>query len=132
MIKKIIPVIVAFLLGYFVANLLPLKSLGLFPRVEDSEEFALKPTLEVLVETEDGDPVTGLEIDVAERPGQPPEDGVAITNSAGVASFNMDPGNYFVFFNSNNFPAKFQPFDPIPITIRAGDINQETIILKEK
>jgi len=71
---------------------------------------------------------------VAEKPGQPPEGGVGETNKQGLATFYIKPGNYYIFFNSNNFPPdlKYPVEKMIPVKVEEGKINQATIILKSK
>ena len=90
--------------------------------------------LEVSVLREGNQPVQNLEVDVAEKAGQPPEGGVGETDDKGVATFYIKPGNYYIFFNSNNFPPdlKYPVEKMTPVKVEEGKINQATIILKSK
>jgi hypothetical protein len=89
--------------------------------------------LEVTILTENQRPVADLEVDVATKPGQPPQGGLAKTDERGVATFSVKPGEYFIFFNSNNFPSNLvYPDETKSVKVEAGKINQVSVVLKSR
>ena len=81
---------------------------------------------------ENNDPLVNVEVDIAEMPGPPLSGGVAHTNENGIAVFQIKPGDYFIFFNSGNFPEDFIEPEPREVTIKEGELNEFTIILELK
>jgi hypothetical protein len=81
---------------------------------------------------DNGQPVANVEVDLAEKPGPPPKGGVAVTDENGIAVFNVQPGNYFVYFNSGKFPKNLQEPEPQPIQVDKEAVNKKTIILDVK
>jgi hypothetical protein len=88
--------------------------------------------LEVILEMDNGQPLGNVEVDLAETPGPPPVGGVAISDSIGLAGFNVKPGNYFIFFNDNNFPKNVKTAEPQAVEVKEGEVNQVKIILTVK
>ena len=85
-----------------------------------------------ILREENSQPLADLEVDVAEKPGQPPEGGVSKTNQNGVAVFYLKPNTYTIYFNSNNFPSNLkQPENFVQVKVEKDRINQQTILLKE-
>lgn len=117
--------LVIFLIGYGLGNVFPFSG---FSSVENG--ISGKETLEVKLEMNDGAPVVDVEVDVAEKPGPPPQEGITTTNEKGIATFNLKPGSYFVFFNSNNFPKNLQIPEAEKVIVEEGKLNQKTIILQ--
>ncbi|MDD2696964.1 MAG: hypothetical protein PHE52_02295 [Candidatus Pacebacteria bacterium] len=112
---------------------------GMVPQGENQGESQLEnivgdAELRVTILTENQTPVAGVEVDVGEGPGKPPEGGSIDTNEQGMAIFSIKPGNYVIYFNTYKFPANLeQPTGgQVPIAVEAGQINQKTIILKSK
>lgn len=126
-IVKILTVIIIFLLGYAIGNFLPLSGFG-----EQKGGIMGSAKLEVTILDENSKPVTSLEVDVAKKPGPPQRGGTAMTDQNGIATFNIQPGDYFIYFNSGNFPQNLQEPEPQPIQTNEGNISKKTIILKTK
>ena len=75
-------------------------------------------------------PVSNLEVDVANENEPPTADGVRKTDANGIATFNLKPGHYYVFFNTINFPQNFQVPRETEIDVTEGQTNSKTIILQ--
>lgn len=88
--------------------------------------------LEVAVTMDNGTPVPNLEVDVAEKPGSPKRGGVAITDQNGIAVLDIQPGDYFIFFNENNFPQNLAHANPQPVRVTEGGVNKKMIVLTTK
>ena len=88
--------------------------------------------MEVVLQVENGSPLANIEVDIAEIPGPPLSGGASFTNENGIATFQIEPGDYFIFFNSNNFPEDFNEPEPEAITVKEGSLNKFTIILEVK
>jgi hypothetical protein len=90
--------------------------------------------LRVIVLTENQAPVPNLEVDLGEKPGQPPKGGVIETDEGGIATFFVKPGMYYIYFNMNNFPNDLQPLPQGAkrIKVNGGITNEEMIILNSK
>ncbi len=74
-------------------------------------------------------PLPNIEVDVAKKPGQPPKGGVAITNDQGIATFNIKPGSYFIYFNNLTFPKNLSTPEPQSITVVEGAANEKTLLI---
>jgi len=86
--------------------------------------------LKVTASTVDGMPVSNLEVDVGKEPGPPPEGGKATTDENGTATFHVDPGSYYVYFNMNNFPSDLEyPKELYPVNVHEGKVNEINILL---
>lgn len=77
-------------------------------------------------------PLSNIEVDVAEKPGQPPKGGIAITNEQGIAIFKIKPGSYFIYFNNLTFPKNLNTPEPQSITITEGVVNEKTLLITTK
>jgi hypothetical protein len=88
--------------------------------------------LKVTVVQKNGTPVVGVEVDVAKETGPPPEGGFKNTNDEGIADFEIEPGDYVIYFNMNNFPQELIVPEPVPINITGDNPILKTIILETK
>ncbi|MEW6222380.1 MAG: hypothetical protein AB1476_03550 [Candidatus Hadarchaeota archaeon] len=79
---------------------------------------------------ENAAPLAGIEVDIAETPGPPPEGGVATTDENGVAQFTLKAGKYWVFFNTNNFPQAYVQPNPVQISV-PGDGEKEITLARK-
>jgi hypothetical protein len=148
--------LVFFALGYLAGNYIPFRDEGVAPApagettndtvtdgmvneaggdstqtggmVEDIPDG--KGLLEVTVTGSDGTPMVGIEVDVNYSPGEPPSWGVAEADSSGVAVFELDPGDYVVYFNSNRFPSGYAMPDVREVTIQEGEVTRVDIVLQ--
>lgn len=119
--------IVLFVGGYFLGSFRPVT--GLLPQetIKGDNQFT------VTILDSANQPVADLEVDVAEKNGPPTGEGVKKTNTSGVATFNLKPGHYFIFFNTVNFPVdQYQVPREMEIDIAEGQTATKTIILKNK
>lgn len=113
------------LAGYFIGSYFPVT--GFF---SSGASIVGDATLQVTILRPDNSPATNLEVDAATQPGAPLKGGVAMTDSKGVATFNIKPGNYFIFFNANNFPKGLaEPINPTEVTLIENQITKRTINL---
>ncbi len=87
----------------------------------------LKVTL--LMDNNVKNPLPNVEVDLAGKPGQPPEGGTAITDESGVATFKVKPGNYFIYFNDNAFPKNLKVPELEQIVVSEGVSNKKTILI---
>lgn len=127
-IVKVLVVIIIFILGYVLGNFLPWSGFG----EQGGKGITGSAKLEVTILMENNKPVANLEVDVAEKTGPPQLGGTAETNENGVATFNIQPGDYFIYFNSGNFPQNLTEAKPLPIQVIEGNISKTTIILKAR
>lgn len=125
--KIVFPLILVFVVGYALGNLLPFSGFG-----EQGKGITGTAKLEVTILAENNKPVANLEVDVAEKPGPPKIGGTAETNENGVATFNIQPGNFFIYFNSGNFPQSSKEPSPQQIQVGEGSVSKTTIVLKAK
>jgi hypothetical protein len=123
-IKIIIFLIIFTGLGYLLGNFFPFYS-----GQNSDESIQEEVLLEVAIVTEEGNPLPNVEVDVAKKIGPPPLGGIVLSDSRGIAVFNLKPGDYFIFFNSNNFPEGFKYPDSRSISVREGMSNKQTIVL---
>jgi len=132
--KTLFIIIVFFLLGYIVGNLYPLGILSLIrPFVGPSGTISGDVELKVIVLDEKKNPIPNLEVDLDKNvPPSPARMLFVDTDENGVATFQLKPGTYFVFFNGNNFPNDFQMPTTRKIDVKSGKVNELTIILKRK
>lgn len=126
---KIFLVIIVFLLGYALGNLFPWSG---FSFIGEKKNIEGNSKLEVSLLVDNNQPVKDVEIDLAEKPGPPPKGGIAVTNERGIAEFNVQPGNYFIYFNSNYFPKNLQEPELLQVQVAEGQVNKKTITLKTK
>ena len=123
-----------FILGYIVGNFYPLGILSVIrPFVGSSGTISGDVELKVIVLDEKKNPIPNLEVDLDKNvPPSPARMLVVETDENGVATFQLKPGTYFVFFNGNNFPNDFQMPTTRKIDVKSGQVNELTIILKRK
>jgi len=135
--KKLILIsAICLVLGYVLGIFFPLNIFG-SSRLQSpsslltSEDKGIQGNarLEITLKMDNGRPLNNVEVNVAEEPGPPPIGGVALSDADGLAVFNVKPGNYFIFFNDNNFPKNVKNPEAQPVEVKAGEINQRTITL---
>jgi len=128
--KILIIIIISLLIGYALGNLIPFSGFNFLKIFQKGIEGTAK--LEITLLMDNGTPLANIEVDVAERPGTPPSGGISYTDENGIAVFNIKPGQYYIFFNSNSFPENLIIPDPEPIQVQEEIINQYTIQVKAK
>ena len=122
--------VAAFLAGYVVGGLYPISGLTVI-----SQGDGIRGDTQLIVAvgiSETEQPVTNLEVDLAERPGPPPVGGTAKTNERGLAVFWVRPGAYFVYFNSLSFPGELRIPDPQQVEVVERAMNGLTVTLSPK
>ena len=87
------------------------------------------PTLTVNVVNDKNEPMVGIEVDVAIQPGPPEDWGVKEANTNGIVKYNLEPGDYYVFFNMSRFPQRYIVPSEKKVTIREGASEEITFIL---
>lgn len=107
--------------GYFLANS------SVFKKAIEGDI-----ALEVKIVAQNQDPLSNIEVNVSQEPGQPPVGGTMFTDETGTAVFHVRPGSYFIFFNSNNFPSGFDYPAPTPVRVEEGQSNFHVITLMPK
>lgn len=117
--------IVLFIAGYLLGSWRPLS--GFIPNPDNIKG---NTELKITILDPAGKPVSNLEVDLSEKNGPPAEGGVQKTDNSGIATFNVKPGHYFVFFNTTNFPEKYQVPRESEIDVIEGQSNGVTILLK--
>jgi hypothetical protein len=127
--KQLIFCLIFVIAGYILGSLFPYSGF-----IKEGAERGIEGTaqVEVTLQAENNDPLANVEVDIAERPGPPLSGGVAHTDENGIATFQIKPGNYFIFFNSGNFPEDFIEPEPKEVTIKEGELNEFTIVLELK
>lgn len=128
------------LIGYLLGNFLPLNNLSspnsLIETSNNNQATSLvagQGLLAVTVTNNLGEPMVGIEIDVGVRPGGPPESwGVKEADPNGQASYNLEPGTYYVYFNLNRFPAGYEPQPEQLVVVEEGQTSQVNIVLQKK
>ncbi len=126
----LILVFIGIFVGYVVGNLFPFTGFS-FP----GRSIEGKAKLEVKLVLDNGTPLSKIEVDVGEKTGPPAKGGVAVTNEQGVASFNIVPGNYVIYFNLGTFPKNLewpQGGPETKVQVSEGVANEKTLILKAK
>jgi hypothetical protein len=132
--KIIFIIVVFFLLGYIVGNFYPLGILSMIRSfIIPSGTITGDVELKVIVLDEKKKPIPNLEVDLDKNvPPSPASILFVDTDENGVATFQLKPGTYFVFFNGNNFPNDFRIPRTQKIDVKSGQENKLTIILKRK
>ena len=115
--------------GYILGSYYPLS--GLFPN-NNNPATATSEVLTVTVLNENEEPMVGIEIDVAEQAGPPEDWGVKDADTSGKAIYNLEPGTYYVFFNTNRFPLGYVVQREQEITIVKGEPKEITIVLEKE
>jgi hypothetical protein len=126
-------VFIAILVTFYVGAILAgfnLPGAGLIQKNDISGSAVLE--VKLVMDNRAQDPLANIEVDVAEEPGPPPEGGVAATNDAGVATFQIKPGSYVVYFNSLSFPENLAIPESKPVTVTKEGPNQVTITVDTK
>lgn len=120
-------VLVFFIAGYLLGSYKPINSIFI-------GKDSIKGSAELKVTVKDSlqKPVVDLEVDVASKNEPPTADGIKRTDINGVATFNLKPGHYFIFFNTINFPTNYQVPRETEIDVSEGQLNNKTIILQTK
>lgn len=87
-------------------------------------------SLKVVITTNGTTFVSGIEVDVGERPGG--NMAVEITDNNGTAFFEKIPvGNFVIFFNDSTYPQNFEKVQSlIPVKIIEGETTEQKIELK--
>lgn len=87
-------------------------------------------TLYILILSPDGSPMSGLEVDLWYNTtlAGPPDAGVSLTNSSGIAVFSVQKGGYLIGFNLNNFPATLESPEKMPVSV-FNEFNNATVNL---
>lgn len=128
--------VITLVLGYLLGSYYPItgfKFLGLSNNADVNIEG--NALLNVFVVTDQGAKVPDLEVDIGIiGPGNGPQLGTsAITNENGTATFELEPGDYLIFFNMNNFPSSLEWFNTLTsVTVTEGETNEKTITLVSK
>lgn len=103
--KKIFVFIIILVVGYLLGSFFPFPLTPSFFQGDIRGETELRVTV-----LRDGiQPIPDLEVDLAKEPGHPPKGGSVETDHRGVATFFINPGIYYIYFNMKNFPADLQP-----------------------
>ncbi len=126
----IVTVIVALLVGYAAGNVVPFTGFAI-----PGKSIEGNAKLEVKLVLDNGTPLTKIEVDLGETTGPPPKGGVAVTNENGIATFNVKPGSYVIYFNVGTFPKNLdwpQGGPETKIQVEENKVNQKTLILKTK
>ncbi len=127
-------IFVGLLTGYIAGNFFPFSRFNFIP----GKSIAGNAKLEVKLVNETGTPLSKIEVDIGEKSGPPPEGGHVLTDENGIATFNIQPGNYFIFFNTLNFPKNFvnptseSEHQTIQVQVEENKLNEKKIILKAK
>jgi len=127
--KFVVPLVIIFIIGYALGNFLPWSGFG---GTDAGIGIKGSAKLEVTILSDNNQPVANVEVDVAEKPGPPLPGGSAMTNGNGVATFNIQPGNYFIYFNSSNFPQNFKEPALQQIQVSEGSVSKVAINLQSK
>jgi hypothetical protein len=90
-------------------------------------DATLKVTL--LMDNNLRNPLSKIEVDVAKEPGPPPKGGIAYTDEQGVATFNIKPGEYYIYFNTLNFPKNLSVPREQAVTVAPNAIAEKTLLI---
>ncbi len=123
-------IIAALLIGYIVGNFVPFSGFAL-----PGKSIEGNAKLEVKLVLDNGTPLSKIEVDVGDKTGPPAKGGVAVTSEDGVATFNIKPGSYVIYFNMGTFPKNLdwpQGGSETNIQVAEGAVNEKTLILKAK
>ena len=117
-------------IGYALGNILPF-SLSMF----SGQGIKGNAKLEVKLVMDNLSPLSNIEVDLGEKTGPPPKGGVAVTNENGVATFDIKPGSYVIYFNLGTFPKNLdwpQGGPETKVQVEENKVNEKTLILKAK
>lgn len=129
-ISKLFIALILFCAGYLLGSYFPLKGF-IFMRSVNPSIFG-QAELQVTVLHPDRTPAVGLEVDIATEVGKVLEGGHVNTDARGVAAFNIQPGNYYIFFNAINFPKNLEYRDTPQVTVSESKTANKIIILQTK
>lgn len=124
----IVAVLVILILVYLLGSFLPLNNLFAPP----TKSIKGDARLSVKLVLDNGAPLPNVEVDVAKQVGPPSKDGTFVTDETGTAKFFVVPGNYFIYFNLNNFPKNLQLPPAQQIAVEENVNNSKTITIKAK
>lgn len=90
--------------------------------------------LKVTAVSDKKQPIARLEIAIGEKADGPGIGGIQRTGAAGVATFSLKPGIYYLGIGMNDFPTEVEPpdFRPFRIEVKAGVANEQTVTLKSR
>ncbi len=128
--KLVLTVVLVFIAGYAVGNFLPFSGFSFSSMF--AKDIRGSDTLEVKLIMDNGLPLENVEVDLGEQAGPPAKGGMAVTNNDGVATFLVRPGNYVIFFNTNNFPKNVNMPELQQVVVEQGEINKMTMKLTVK
>ena len=129
--------VVCLLLGYALGNFLPLRNFSTTINEDGTQNIgntsvpSEKGILKVVVKDNTNVPMVGIEVDVGLFAGPPEPWGVKEADITGTVSYELDPGTYYVFFNSNRFPQGYTYPDPQKVTLQKGETNEVSIVLQK-
>lgn len=137
MAKTSIIVIVFLVIGYLLGNFVPLRNFSSSNQADTdagktSNILSGKGALEITVTNSSNQPMVGIEIDVATQPGPPEGWGVKEADVNGKATYNLDPGTYYIYFNTNRFPSGYVVQPEQKVEIKEGQTKKITIVLQKK
>ncbi len=127
--KSFFPVFCLILLVLFGCTQQGLESIG------DEPEFLIgDEVLEVIILNDKNQPLEKIEVDLwkKETLAGPPDTGYSFTNENGKVVFNVPIGEYFIGFNSINFPTNLSQPERFLVEVREGGVNSQTIVLELK
>jgi hypothetical protein len=132
--NKIGLVLVLLIIGYIIGSYIPITGFFRTDSMDENADGGIigNAELNVTVLRSDKSPVVDIEVDIAIKPGPPLRGGAVKTDSNGIASFNIKPGTYYIFFNDNNFPVDLEYRDMAQVTAEEGKVTSRTIILHPK
>lgn len=131
-IKFVIIVLIVLFIGYAIGNLFPSSIIQGFNPNKGVPNITGTAALQVKLVNENNQPIQGIEVDVNTEPGPVPLGGRVFTNPDGIASFNILPGHYFIYFNSLTFPDNFKPAEIKQVFVELDKNNETTIVLQNK
>ncbi len=119
--------------GYWLGNIFPLQNQnpGQTSQSSNSPIPSGMGRLEVTVTGENNAPMVGIEIDVAHNPGPPENWGVKEADMNGKATYDLAPGTYYVYFNTNRFPVGYVVAHEQQVQVSAGSVTKLAITLKK-
>jgi len=136
-ILTIVFIVLAIILGYILGNVLPFNGFlnAANNNAQNTQVTGIpenKGRLVVKVRNNNEEPIVGIEIDVATQPGLPAQWGIKEANIQGLATYDIDPGQYYVFFNLNRFPSEYIVQSERRVIIIAGQQQNITFTLEKK
>lgn len=137
--KYIIFVVIAIIflsVGYLLGNFVPFQEISKSGNQTDGQNNSIttnipngKGLLEVTVTGPGGEPMVGIETDVAVNPGPPETWGIKEADTNGKTSFELAPGAYYVYFNTNRFPSGYVTPPEQKVNVLEGQTKKVTIVL---